>query len=419
MHHALSGAEIEMRKFGLLTTAVLLAALGAIYAPALLAQNPDDYGASASGGKAAKKSAQLFPKAKRAEPKIGISSTDMDVAMSKLLALVNTNKSNDEAIAAGEKIAANHDANHYDRSVAYQAVGYAYLNKGDNAKGVEYLQKSLAENALPNNEYYLLMLQMAKAQIAAGQADAGLATLDRVIAETEEDKPEYSAIRGRVAYEKKDYAAAAAAFQKVIDSAGAKPDPSEQQMLLASYVELKQPERAVKIAEDIAHAHPDDKVAVMNLAAIYQQVGQSEKAAATLDDARKRGLLTDASDYRKLYSLYSNIKGRENDSISVISEGLQKGILQPNAEVYTALAEDYYFTNQIPQAIDAYKKADAASSGGEAALNLAKVYNNNGQATEAKAAAERALQKGVKHPEEARGIIDAAAAAPSKTGKKK
>jgi tetratricopeptide (TPR) repeat protein len=342
----------------------------------------------------------------------------MDASITKLLALVNSHKNDDEAIAMGEKVAATRDANHYDRAVAFQAVGYAYLNKRDNAKGVEFLQKSLAENALPNNEYYGMMLQVAKSQIAAGQPDAGLATLDRVIAETKLDKPEYNGLRGRVAYARKDYASAAAAFQKSLDGS-AQPDPNEQQMLLISYVELKQPERAEKIAEGIAHAHPDDKAAIMNLAAIYQQTGKSDKAAAQLDDARKRGLLTSADDYRKLYALYSNIKGRENDSAAVINEGLQKGILQPNAEVYTVLAEDYYFTNQIPQAIEAYKKADAVSTDGEAALNLAKVYNNQGRAAEAKAAAEHALQKGVKQPEEARGIIDRAGTATRKPAKKK
>jgi len=334
------------------------------------------------------------------------------------LAMVNTGKNNDEAITMGQKIAADHDANHYDRAIADQAIGYAYLNKGDKANGIVFLQKAIDLNALSNNEHYTVMLQVAKSQIAAGQTDAGLATLDRVIAETKQDKPEYNAIRGRVAYDKKNYAAAAAAFQKELD-ASTQPDPAVQQMLLDSYFQLKQPDRATKIAEDIERAHPENKAAVMNLAAVYQQAGQSDKTAALLDDARKRGLFTDAEDYRKLYALYSNVKGRENDSITVINDGLQKGILKPNQEVYTVLAEDYYFTNQIPQAIDAYQKADAVSTDGEAALNLAKVYNNQGRPVEAKAAAERALQKGVKHPEDAHGIIDRAGAATNKSGKKK
>ncbi len=407
-----------MRNFGSLKIAVLVMAIGTIYTPAILAQDPGDYGVIAGGGKGHQKKAPLFPKATRTDPSIGVSSTDMDEAISKLLAAVNSNKSNDEAIEMGQKIIGSHDANRYDRAIAEQAIGYAYLNKGDQAKGVEHMQKSLAEDVLPNNEYYPLMLQVAKTQIAAGQSDAGLATLDRVVTETKEDKPEYSAIRGRVYYSKKDYSNAALTLQKALDSS-ASPDPAVRQMLLASYFELKQPERAEKIGEDIVHAHPNDKAAIMNLAAIYQQADQPGKTVALLSDARNRGLLTDAGDYRKLYVLYSNIKGHENDSAAIINEGLQKGILQPNEEVYTVLAEDFYFTNQIPQALDAYRKADAVATDGEAALNMAKIYNNQGKAAEAKVAAERALQKGIKHPAEAHGIIDRTGAAASPAGKKK
>jgi tetratricopeptide (TPR) repeat protein len=405
----------------ILKTATLAVVLLAFVAPIARAQDVDlsnDMAKKLAGSKKQEKAVPLFPSATRSEPGQGISTTDMNNEITKLLALVNTGKNSDEAIAIGQKLAANHDATHYDRAVADQAIGYAYLTKGDKVNGIAFLQKAIELNALSNNEHYTVMLQVAKSQIAAGQPEAGLATLDRVIAETRQDKPEYSGIRGRVAYAKKDYAGAAAALQKSIDGS-AQPDPNEQQMLLMSYVELKQPERAEKIAEGIAHAHPEDKVAIMNLAAIYQQSGKSDKAAAQLEDARKRGLFTEANDYRRLYALYSNIKGRESDSAAVISEGLQKGILQPGSEVYLVLGDDYYFTNQIPQAIDAYKKADAVSTDGEAALKLAKVYNNQGQAAEAKAAAERALQKGVKQPADAHGIIDRAGTATKKPVKKK
>ena len=83
------------------------------------------------------------------------------------------------------------------------------------------------------------------------------------------------------------------------------------------------------------------------------------------------------------------------------------------------MAEDFYFTGQIPQALDAYRKADAVATDGEAALNMAKIYNNQGNSVEAKASAARALQKGIKHPAEAHGIIDRTAAEAGKPGKKK
>lgn len=403
-----------------LKTVALALAIMAFVAPAVFAQqdfHTRDASKTSTKKEAKDAPAPMFPKATRAEPDAALSEKQ-GKPINDLLALVNVRGHEDEVIATGEHLAASPDAKHYEHALIYQAMGYAYLNKGDNPKGIEYLQKSLAEDALSNNDQYELMLLLAKQQIAAGQPDAGLATLDRVIAETKQDKPEYNGIRGRVLYARKDYAAAAQAFQKALDGS-TQPDPVVQQMLMASYFQLKQPERAEKIGEDILHAHPNDKDAIANLATIYQQAGQSDKAAALLEDARKRGLLANADGYRALYVLYSKIKGRENDGIAVINEGLQKGILQPNAEVYTALADDYYFSGQIPQAIDAYKKADAVSTDGEAALDLAKIHHNQGQASEARAEAERALQKGIKHPDDAHVIIDHAGTAPRKPAKKK
>jgi len=405
---------------GILKKATIALAVLVIAVPVVQAQQ--DFSTRDSSQSSAKKHAKdapapQFPNATRAEPD-GAVSAALGKPINDLLALVNVHGHEDEVIATGEKLAGNPAAKHYEHAVIYQAMGYAYLNKGDNPDGITYLQKSLAEDALSNNDQYQLMLLLSNRQIAAGQPDAGLATLARVVAETKQDKPEYDGIRGRVFYAKKDYSAAAQAFQKALDGS-AQPDPVAQQMLMASYFELKQPERAEKIGEDILHAHPNDKDAIANLATVYQQAGQSDKAVALLENARKRGLLADADGYRALYVLYSKIKGHENDGAAVINEGLQKGILQPNAEVYTALADDYYFSDHVPQAMDAYKKADAVSTDGEAALDLAKIYHNQGQASEAKAEAERALQKGVKHPEEARGIIDHAGSVQRKPAKKK
>jgi tetratricopeptide (TPR) repeat protein len=357
---------------------------------------------------------QLYPDATRKDP--GITAALLkDIA--QMHALVDASN-DDAAIALGEKMLADPKASHFDKAAAYQGIGYASFGKRDFAKAADALQKCIAEDGLPNNDHYQAMYNLVVAQFNIKQVEAGVATLNRLVAETKLDKPEYNGLRGRGYFTMKDYVNAAQALEKSTQAA-AKPDPGEQQMLLASYFELKQPERAVKLAEDIVRTHPDDKDAQLNLAAAYQQAGQADHAAAQLEEARKRGLLTQAKDYRQLYVLYSNLKGHEKDSIAAINEGLQKGILQPDQEVLTALAEDYYFGGQMPQAIDAYRKADAVSSDGEAALNLAKIYHNQGQVADARAMAEHALQKGVRNPGEARALLGDANGEAKKAGKKK
>ena len=124
-----------------------------------------------------------------------------------------------------------------------------------------------------------------------------------------------------------------------------------------------------------------------------------------MEKLRSTGQLTDEQDYKNLYAMYSQADGKEKEVIAVINEGLQKGILKPDYQAYTMLAQAYYFSEQTAPAIDAYKKAAPLAPDGESYLNLARVLNNEGRAAEAKQAAQQALAKGVKKPEDAQRII--------------
>ena len=39
--------------------------------------------------------------------------------------------------------------------------------------------------------------------------------------------------------------------------------------------------------------------------------------------------------------------GKEKEVISVINEGMQKGVLKPDQQTYLALAQSYYYSDQI------------------------------------------------------------------------
>ena len=359
---------------------------------------------------------QLFPKATRKEPKVAASEAMHD----KLVQLpkLEDAKKYDEMIALAQQVAGDAAANGYDRAIADRAIADAYIDQADYGKAIGFVQKALDENALSNNDQYQMMLQLAQMQVAEDQNGPGIATLDRLIAETGEDKPEYEAQRGIAFYKSKQYPDAIAAIKKAMAGTD-KPKENWARIMVASYSGLNQPQEAARYAEEFLEKNPGDKDMMLNLSSLYLEDKQPEKAAAVLDDARHRGLLTDEHDYKQLYSLYGNIKGREKDSIAVINEGLQKGVLKPDAGLYTTLAQDYYFSGQNDLAIDAYRKADAASSDGEAALNLAKIYSLEGRKAEAKTTAELALRKGVSAPNEARVLTGQSNPTPVKPHGKK
>ena len=176
---------------------------------------------------------------------------------------------------------------------------------------------------------------------------------------------------------------------------------------MAAYSSNDQVAEAVAVARQIAERNPDDKRAQINLASMYMQADQMDQAAAVMEKLRVAGQLTEEREYRQLYSIYANTENAENKVIEVINEGLGKGVLKDDHQVYLALAQSYYFTDRIPQAIEAWQKAAPLSPNGETYLNLARVLHGEGRIPEAREAARQALAKGgLRKPEDAQKIIN-------------
>ena len=71
---------------------------------------------------------------------------------------------------------------------------------------------------------------------------------------------------------------------------------------MSSYAETGKTDEAIALAEKLAAKDPDDKKKQMNLAAVYSQADQFDKAAAVLEKMRAAGQLTEDRDYRQLYA---------------------------------------------------------------------------------------------------------------------
>jgi tetratricopeptide (TPR) repeat protein len=248
------------------------------------------------------------------------------------------------------------------------------------------------------------MYMLAGLQLQEDQLADGIATLDRYFAETKSQKPEELALKGQALYQQEKYAEAIPVLKQAIESS---PEPKDnwQQLLLASYAEAGQSGEAIQVAEKIAAKSPGDKKAQMNLASVYLQADKYDQAAAILEKLRSSGQMTDEKEYRQLYTTYANMDGKEKEVIAVINDGMQKGVLKPDQQTYLALAQSYYYSDQIAPAIEAWQKAAPLSKDGETYLNLAKVLWQEDRIPEAKRAAKAALEKGIKKPEEAKKII--------------
>lgn len=363
-----------------------------------------------------KKEEVLYPDATRQEPEAK-GSPKVQTKLNKLIEAYNKAlEQEDEAKATAgyttartlaDEIIANGSANAYDKALAAQIASQAALNTDDEAAAEGYLKQAVDANALGNNQHFQLMLQLAQLQLQKDDYTNGFATLDKYLAESKSKRPADFAFKGQYLYQADRFAECIPPLKQAIETSTNPEDKVDNwtQILMVCYQEAGQLAEAVKVAEQLAAKSPNDKRAQMNLASIYLNSEQEAKAAAVLEKLRAAGLMTEEKDYRQLYLTYANMDGKEKDVIAVVNEGLQKGIVKPDYQTYLALAQAYYYSEQIPQAIEAWQKAAPLSKDGETYLNLARVLWQEDRIPEAKVAARAALDKGLKKPDDAKKII--------------
>ena len=274
-------------------------------------------------------------------------------------------------VARAEEIVAMPSANAYDKSFAYSLAANAAADQDDQAKAADYFRKAVDANGLDNDSHYATMYNLAVIQFGLEKYTDALVTVDRFLAESKSEKPEHQSFRAGI---------------------------------LAN---LERHDEAAAIYKELIAKNPSDKRILMNAVAALQNADKQDQANALLEDAYKRGMLTESRELRALYIGYMNAS-RWEDTKKVIDAGMSSGVLQPGPDLardYQILAQNAYADDKIPLAIDLYGKAAPMAADGEAYLNLAKVLEYSGKKAEAKAAAQKALDKGVKKPDDARGIL--------------
>lgn len=350
----------------------------------------------------AAKPVEMYPDSPRKSPDFKVPAKTSK-QLQQLVELYDEEKGAEVRALADALIAAESN-NPYVRSFAAQMGANAAYDADAAADAIQYLNHAITFNGLDNNAHFQLMMMLAQLQMQEEQYPQALATLDRFFTETASKNPDHLAAKGQLLYEMERYPEAIELMKSVIASS---PDPKSQwtQVLMASYFEAGQAAEAATLAEQLAAKNPGNKQVQMNLANAYLQADALEKSAEVMDKLATAGLLTEEKEYRQLYSTYLNIEGREKDAVRVIQEGLAKGVLKPEFPTYLALAQSYYFAEQIEPAIDAYRKAAPLAADGETYLNLARLLWQEGRISEAKTAARQALAKGVKKPGDAQKIV--------------
>lgn len=345
---------------------------------------------------------ELYPESTRTAP-TERASQRMGGQLNKLGTALDK-EDNAQVRQIADEVIANARANNYDKAYAAQLAANAAYNDDDLAAAKTYLVQAVELDALDNNAHFQSMMMLAQLQAQDEEYEQALATLDRYLEGSQSSKADDLALKGQILVQAGRPQDAIPVLRQAIDAAET-PNMGWTQALMAAYLDTENTAEAARLAEQIAAASPGDKRSQLNLASMHIQADNTAEAIAIMERLRAEGQLTEDREYRNLFALHLNTEGGEPKAIEVINEGLQKGVLEGNHQTYLALGQAYYFSEQVAPAIDAYQKAAPLAENGETYLNLARILFNEDRIPEAKQAAQQALDKGVRNPDEARKLL--------------
>jgi hypothetical protein len=329
-----------------------------------------EQGGGEQKGASASAAAPLYPLATRVAPSQKVNAKEGKTAKD-VQSDYEANKY-DSVFAKVDAFGGSGSTNAYLLAYLYQLAAVAANNAGDQEKSAHYFRKAVDANGLDNNGHYQAMYNLAIQLNQLDQSAEALTVIDRFLTETKTDKTDPLALKA---------------------------------IILGN---LDRPAEGAALFEKVLATKPDDRPTLMNAVALYQQASNFDKANALLENARKKGMLTEGSEYRTLFVGYINAN-KYAEARAVLEEGVSKGAIKPSQQLandYSILAQHYYIdANKTADAIEFYTRAMKVSTDGEAALNLARVLRNESRIAEAKAAAKEALAKGVKKPKDANAIL--------------
>lgn len=331
-----------------------------------------------------------YPDAKRAEPKASMSDREQR-DLSKASDLVNEDKGA-EALPLVEKALSNAKIGKYAEAYAQQLKGRIYWDEDKEAEAITATTKAIELDALPNNQHFGLMYQLAQMQVQSEKYQDALTTLDRFEKESGKITADQLALKGNIYYRLEKYQEAIDTMKKAL-AASEKPNDSWNQILMASYFELDQYDEAAKLAQEQLAKTPGDIKLIKQLATIYINGDKYPQAIDVLSKAKSQGLITASDDYMQLAKLYASAD-KPKDASATLKEGIDKGVLKPSLEVYRLQGDLCTQYDDDACAIEAYGKASPLAADGNVDYQLGYLLYYADRGAEAKAALERAISKG-------------------------
>lgn len=280
----------------------------------------------------------------------------------------------------------------YELAVTLQSIGYVYINQEKWELAGQYFQRALNTNALPAEPEKQLTYSLAQIYATLGNHQKTIDLLTNWF-KTAENPPADAYIMMANAYAAQDkYMQAYPHVQTALKKAD-KPREDWYKLALGIQFELKKYSEAADTLEVLVAHWPEKAVYWKQLSGIYIEIGQDQKALATMAMAHKRGLVTESEDILNLARLYM-LNEVPYQAGRILEPALERGEVEKTLRNYELLSQAWIQAREFNKGISALSQAAALSDDGELFVRAAQLEMSLADWEGAMAAARKAIDKG-------------------------
>ncbi len=282
----------------------------------------------------------------------------------------------------------------YAQAIVLQALGHAAASQEDYNKALEYFQRSVDINALPDRQHYQMIYSVAQLLIARERYREGLEKLDLWFCVTPPENITANAylLKASGNVELENYPVALSAINKAIEMED-NPKENWYQMKLGIQFEIDDLPAAANTLETMLNFWPDKETYWKQLSSIYLNIKQENKALSVLALAYRNGMLDTSQEVLQLSSLYQ-LRSVPYQAAKVLEDGINDGVVESNKKYWEQTANAWYQARELEKALAAYEKAGQFSDDGSIDMRRAYILVDRQEWPDAKEALRRAIEKG-------------------------
>lgn len=279
----------------------------------------------------------------------------------------------------------------YGRARINQLLGTLAAQDEEFETALEYLEKSVAEEALQPEDHLRSLYLVGQLQTMLERYDEAIVTLESWISQVETPAASSYYTLAVTYYQAGRPDDALATIKKAVALSETPREPWYR-LLLSLHLSRSEYQESLALLDDIILSYPK-KAYWSQMAAIYAQLDQMDKSLAVQQLAKSEGYVTESVDLIRVAQMFM-VEGLPHRGAAVMKQGLEDGKIEKTEQSYQTFSDTLLQSREWEQALDPLGKAAELHKDGVLYVRHAQVNLQLGRWADARTSLNLAFEKG-------------------------